>query len=95
MQDADIVLSSHAVEMSDWSSSPVTGEESFSGERALSDAEDTSLCFSSNPDLSCEESFTPFLPGVGLDLTDLDAPDVVVTDDHNQDALRDVQVLFR
>lgn len=73
----------------------MTGEESLSGERALSDAEDTSLCCSSNPDLSCEEFFTPFPPGIGLDLTYSAAPDEVFTEDHNQDALRDVQVLFR
>ncbi|BDA41961.1 probable cyclin-A2 at C-terminar half [Coccomyxa sp. Obi] len=94
-KDADIVLHSDAVGAPDWNLSFVTGEESFSGERALSDAEDTSLCCSSNPDLSCEESFTPFPLEVGLDPTDSAARDVVVTDDHNLDALMDVKVLFR
>lgn len=89
MQDADETVCSDGTEASEWLQSV---------EGALHDAQGASLSCSSNADLSCEEFFEPVYPQTVLNLTELALPRAALTatcDDPDQEALRDVQVLFR
>ncbi|KAK9909017.1 hypothetical protein WJX75_006080 [Coccomyxa subellipsoidea] len=88
-KDADETVCSDGTEASEWLQSV---------EGALHDAQGASLSCSSNADLSCEEFFEPVYPQTVLNLTELALPRAALTatcDDPDQEALRDVQVLFR
>lgn len=101
MQDADVFLSSDAIEMSERSLSIVMDEdflEEDSEGGVLRDAGDMSLSCSSNPDLSCEESFTPFETDNGMLLAYPTPPAVgfgAGVGLEVLEALQDVQTLFR
>ena len=99
MQDADETVCSDVAEASEWMQSIVTGEDdSSSVEGALDDAMGASISCSSNADLSCEECFTPVYSQTRLILTELALPKAALTAacfDPDQEALRDIQMLFR
>ncbi len=91
-------MCSDATEASEWIQPAVTGDDSSSAEGALYDAEGTSLSCCTNADLSCEEVFTPVYSQISLALTEFGVSKAALTaisDDPDQEALRDIQVLFR